>query len=146
MRTRTALALAVGLVTAAGALSPAVAGPKPAPIKKSYTATASNPSPTNIADGVCEGRIPGSNFDMTFKAPFAGRLTVKMNGFQGDWDMALRQDDANSAESAQAVEEPIDRPEEVAGFKMKKGVSVVIRSCNFSGGPTASVAYSFTAL
>ncbi|MBK5306370.1 MAG: hypothetical protein JJD92_06745 [Frankiaceae bacterium] len=146
MRTRTALGVSLAVVTVAGAMSPAVAGPKPAPIKKSYTATASNPSPTNIADGVCFGRVPGSNHDTTFKAPFAGRLTVKMNGFQGDWDMALVQDGTNSAESAQATEEDISRPEEVAGFKLKKGVEVIIRACNFSGGPTASVTYTFTAL
>jgi hypothetical protein len=143
MRTRTALAASLVLVAGVGSLSPAFAGGKT--VTKSYTASASAPGVTNAALGVCEGSVPGSNFDETFKAPFAGRLTVDMTGFQGDWDMALVQDGANSAESAQDPTTQPDpmTPEHIDGFKLKKGEEVTIRSCNFSGGPTANVKYVF---
>jgi hypothetical protein len=143
MRTRTALAASLVLVAGVGSLSPAFAGGKT--VTKAYTATASSPGVTNFALGVCEGSVPGSNFDTTFKAPFAGRLTVDMTGFMGDWDMALVQDGANAAESAQDPTKQPDpmTPEHIDGFKLKKGEEVTIRNCNFSGGPTANVKYVF---
>ena len=141
MRTRTALAASLVLVAGVGSFSPALAGPKP--ITKTYTATAFPPSPTNVQLGVCNGDVPGSNFDMTFKAPFKGKLQVDMTGFQGDWDMALVQDGANSAESAQDATADPQTPEHIEGFKVKKGEEVVIRTCNFAGGPTANVKYVF---
>ena len=141
MRTRTALAASLVLVAGFGSLSPALAGPKA--VTKSYTATAFPPSPTNVAQGVCNGDVPGSNYDVTFKAPFKGRLTVDQNGFQGDWDLALVQDGSNSAESAQSATDDPQTPEHIDGFKLKKGEEVIIRSCNFSGGPTANVKYTF---
>jgi hypothetical protein len=146
MRARTALVASLVLVAAAGSLSSATAAPKPKPITKSYTATAFPPSPTNVQLGVCNGDVPGSNFDTEFKAPFAGRLTVDMTGFQGDWDMALVQDGANAQESAQDIDAPIDTPEHIDGYKLKKGEAITIRNCNFLGGPTASVKYTFKAL
>lgn len=141
MRTRTALIASLVLVAGAGSLSPALAGPKP--VTKSYTASAFPPAPTNAATGVCNGDVPGSNYDYAFKAPFKGKLTVDMTGFQGDWDMALVQDGSNAAESAQQPTEDPQRPERVEGFKLKKGEEVIIRSCNFSGGPTANVKFVF---
>ena len=140
MRTRTALATSLVLVAGLGSLTPALAGPKS--VTKSYTATGT-PSPTNVALGVCNGDIPGSNYDETFKAPFKGRLTVDLTGFVGDWDMALVQDGSNSAESAQDATADPQTPEHIDGFKLKKGEEVTIRSCNFSGGPTANVKYVF---
>jgi hypothetical protein len=141
MRTRTALVASLALVAGLGSLTPALAGPKP--VTKSYTATAFPPSPTNVQLGVCHGDVPGSNFDQAFKAPFKGRLTVDQFGFQGDWDLALVQDGSNSAESAQDATADPQTPEHIDGFKLKKGEEVTIRSCNFSGGPTANVKYTF---
>jgi hypothetical protein len=144
MRTRTALVAGLVLAAGFGSLSPAMAKGKT--VTKSYTATASTPGVTNAALGVCEGSVPGSNFDATFKAPFAGHLTVDLTGFVGDWDMALVQDGSNSAESAQdPTKQPNpETPEHIDGFKLKKGEEVTIRTCNFSGGPTANVKYTFT--
>jgi hypothetical protein len=146
MRTRTALAASLALVAAAGSLSPALAGKKPKPITKEYTATAPLMSPTNAGQTVCAAAVPQSAYDEVFKAPFAGRLSAKQDGFVGDWDFAFQQDGANSAESAQAVTDDPQRPEEITGYKLKKGEEITIRSCNFSGGPTAHVKYTFTAL
>ena len=137
MRTRTALAASLILVAAVGSVAPAMAGPKS--VTKSYTATAFPPSPTNVQLGVCNGDVPGSNFDETFKAPFKGKLQVDLSGFQGDWDMALVQDGANSAESAQDATADPQTPEHIEGYKLKKGEEVIIRTCNFAGGPTANV-------
>ena len=142
MRIRTALlATAVG-VAGFGSLSPALAAPKK-PVTKEYTATAPVPDPANYALGNCDGSVPQSKFEETFKAPFTGKLAVRMDGFQGDWDLGLFQDGALAADSAQDVSEPVDTPESIEGFKLKKGEEVVIRSCNFSGGPTAHMKYTF---
>ena len=142
MRIRTALlATAVG-VACLGSLSPALAGPKKA-VTKEYTASAPVPDPGNYALGNCDGSVPMSKYEETFKAPFTGRLEVWMDGFQGDWDLGLFQDGALAADSAQDVSQPIDTPEHIDGFKLKKGEEVVIRSCNFSGGPTAHMKYTF---
>ena len=148
MRTRTALTASLVLVAAAGSLTPALAGGKPKPIVKEYSATASTPggAGSQATETVCSDTVPGSTFDVEFKAPFTGRLSAKQDGFQGDWDFVLVQDGANAAESAQEVTDPINRPEEITGFKLKKGQTVTIRSCNFAGSPTAHVAYKFVAI
>lgn len=147
MRTRPVLTAGLLVAVAAGSFAPALAGAKPKPVTKTYSATAATPGGvTNVALGVCEGSTPGSTFDQPFKAPFKGRLHVHQDGFVGDWDLALQQDGANSAESAQQATDDPQTPEDVDGFKLKKGETVTIRSCNFSGGPTANVKYTFTAL
>jgi hypothetical protein len=144
MRTRTALVAAAVLVAGVGSLSPALAaGKKPKPVVKEYTATAPVPDPANVGLGNCDGSVPQSKFEETFKAPYAGKLHVHMDGFQGDWDLGLFQDGTLSADSAQSTTDDPQRPEDIAGFKLKKGEEVVIRSCNFSGGPTAHMKYTF---
>ena len=147
MRTRTALTASLVLVAAAGSLAPATAATKkPKPIVKEYTATAPLPSPTNVQRGVCAADVPQSAYDLVFKAPFTGRLSAKQDGFQGDWDFAFRDGDANAAESAQEATDDPQRPEEITVFKLKKGQEITIRSCNFAGGPTAHVKYQFKAI
>jgi hypothetical protein len=143
MRTRTALAASLVLVAGVGSLAPAFAGTKT--VTKSYTASAFPPGgvASQATSTICSDAVPGSTFDATFKAPFKGRLTVDQTGFQGDWDLTLVQDGSNSAESAQDMTADPQTPEHIDGFKMKKGEEVTIRSCNFAGGPTASVKYSF---
>ena len=148
MRTRSALVISLSLVAAAGSLSPAIAG-KPKPVTKEYTASANVPGGVGSqADSqICSDTIAASVYDVTFKAPFKGRFSVKQDGFQGDWDLALVQDGANSAESAQDMTSTdISRPEEITGYKLKKGEEITVRSCNFAGGPTAHVKLTFTAL
>ena len=140
MRTRTALVASLVLVAGVGSVTPAMAKGKT--VTKSYVATAATPGPSNVARGVCAGDVPGSYFDESFKAPFAGKLQVDQTGFVGDWDLGLFQDGALAAQSAQDVTADPQTPEHIEGFKLKKGEEVVIRSCNFSGGPTAHVKYT----
>lgn len=152
MRARTALALSLSSVVALGALSPAVAAPakpKPKPVSKSYTATAMTPDPTPVAGepvsaGVCEPTLPTAKFSEPLKVPFAGTLKITMSGFQGDWDLGLFQGGRKLAESAQDVTEPVDRPETIVLKIRKPGTVLEIRSCNFTGGPTAAMTYVLT--
>jgi hypothetical protein len=142
MRIRTALVAATIVATGLGSLSPALAGGKKT-VTKEYDATAPVPDPANLALGNCDGSVPQSKFEETFKAPFTGKLTVDMNGFTGDWDLGLFEDGSLAADSAQDATADPQTPEHIEGFKLKKGEEVVIRSCNFSGGPTAHMKYAF---
>jgi hypothetical protein len=143
MRTRTAVLTSLAVLCAGVSATPALAAPKP--VKKEYTASATPGGPASLANStICDDTIPGSVFNLDFKAPFAGRLTVKQDGFQGDWDLVLFQDGGNAAQSAQdATDTNISRPETIEGYKLKKGEQITIRSCNFLGGPTAHVSYTF---
>jgi hypothetical protein len=142
MRIRTALVAAAVVATGLGSVSPAVAGGKKV-VTKEYDATAPVPDPANVGLGTCDASVPQSKFEQSFKAPFGGKLTVDMNGFVGDWDLGLFEDGALAASSAQDVTADPQTPEHIEGYKLKKGETVVIRSCNFSGGPTAHMKYTF---
>jgi hypothetical protein len=138
-----ALSLAVVAVAAAAA-SPAVAAPKK-PITKTFTATAPAPDPTNAAPGsytVCPQRVPMSFQAEAFTVPGAGRLTVEVTGYQGDWD-ALLMDGGDKSELGGSGSGGMGGPE-VIDISFKKAQPVTIVACNFSGGPTAQVKYTFT--
>lgn len=147
MRTRTALATSLAAVVAVGSLAPALAAPpKPKPVSKEYVATAFPPDPSHIAvtSGICNTTNPASQHNEPFTVPFAGTLVIDMSGFQGDWDLALYKGSTLLAESAQATEEDLQRPEKIT-IKLKKvGDKLSIRACNFAGGPTANVKYVHT--
>ena len=147
MRARTALCVSLTVVVAAGALSPAVAGPKPKPVTKSYVATAFPPDPSHIAltEGICNTTNPTSQHNEPFTVPFPGTLKIDMTGFQGDWDLALYAGGSVLASSAQGLTDPINRPESITVKLKKKGQKLQIRACNFAGGPTANVTYVHTA-
>ena len=150
MRTRTAIAGALTVALAGGALSPALAAPaKPKPVKKEYVATAFPPDPSHVAitEGICNTTNPTSQHNEEFKVPFAGTLVVDMSGFQGDWDLALYSDKGSlMASSAQDMTADPQSPEKMTIKLKKKGAKVFIRACNFAGGPTANVKYVHTAL
>lgn len=149
MRARTALATSLAAVVAVGSLAPAVAAPtKPAPIKKTYTATAPTPDPTPISGrtgGNCSPMLPGAKHEAPFAIPYAGTLKVDLNGFQGDWALAIL--DAKGAKIADhdnGATEPIDTPSQIT-IKLKKKTTITVRACNFAGGPTATVTILYTA-
>jgi hypothetical protein len=145
MRLRTAAVTSLVAVVAAGTLAPAVAAPKPKPVSKEYTATAATPDPvTPLANGNCQPELPGSFHEEPFTVPFAGTLKVDLTGFQGDWALAVLKNGQSLADSDQSVGEPLDRPETVTLKLKKKGDKLVIRACNFAGGPTANVKYVHT--
>ena len=149
MRIRSAVAVSASLALAAGALAPAVAAPKkPAPIKKSYTATTTMADPTPITGatgGNCSPTLPGAKHEAPFAIPYAGTLKVDLHKFQGDWALAVLDDAGEKiADHDNDVSEPIDTPSTLT-LKFKKKTTITVRACNFAGGPTAQVDILFTA-
>jgi hypothetical protein len=144
MRLRTAALTAMVAVAAAGTLAPAVAAPQPKPVKHSYEATAPVPDPTPFTGqtgGNCSPTLDDAKHEEPFKMPFAGTLTVDLTGFQGDWALAVL--DAKGEKLADhdndvLAGEAVDAPSQII-LKVKKPTELIIRACNFAGGPTAQV-------
>ena len=137
MRTRLVLAvLPVALVSVAAA--PSLAAPKTT--KGSYAAAAT-PDPSPNATGTCLSTLPaGQQYD-DLALPAAGKLTVELTGFQGDWDLCLYDaKDKLIASSAGFVE----ATKETVSVKVKKAQTVTIGAANVGGGPTAQVSWVFT--
>jgi hypothetical protein len=147
MRLRTVAAASLAAVVAAGTFAPAVAAPKPKPkpkpVSKTYTATAATPDPVGpLANGQnCQPNLPGSFHEEPFTVPFAGTLKVDLAKFQGDWALGVFKGGTALADSDQDVGEPLDRPESVTLKFKRAGDKIVIRACNFAGGPTGEVTY-----
>lgn len=148
MRTTPLLVTAAALAVA-GTAVPSTAAPKP--ITKTYTATAPAPDPTNYLPSakysVCEMTVPQSFHTETFKAPAPGKLAVKMTGFSGDWDMLLLDSKGTEITNAGAsdIGSPATPATESMSTKVKKGGTTYrIIACNWAGGPTATVTYTFT--
>ncbi len=147
----TSLALVAALVAGVAA-SPASAKPKKhkKPITKTYTASAPAPDPTNYAMqgySVCAQNVPQSFDIKEFTAPAPGKLKVEMHGFTGDWDLLLM--DSEQAEMTQSGSSDLGSPTADASESMtykikkaKKKYSIV--ACNWAGGPSATVKYTFT--
>jgi hypothetical protein len=146
-------AVTLALVAAAVAVTAAPAGAATRkPITKTYTATAPVPDVTNNGPSarytVCEQTLPQSFHVEPFKAPAPGKLSVKLTGFTGDWDLLIV-DAAKGSEagagSALEPSTPAAPATELATIKVKKaGTTYNIIACNFAGGPTGTVTYTFT--
>ena len=139
---RTAALTLVALAAATAAAPAAVAAP-PKPVTKTYTATAPLPDPSNVdgAYSVCAQRVPQSFHVEPFKVPGAGTLKIELTGYQIDWDLLLM--DAKAKELAGSGSGGVGEPE-VISVKLKKPTDVQIVACNWSGGPTGTVTYTFT--
>jgi hypothetical protein len=137
MRTRLVLAvLPVALLGVTVASSSAA----PKPIEKSYTASAS-PDPSPNESGACTDGLPGGEHVEPFKVPAAGKLVVEMTGFQGDWDLCIRDAKGNTLGSSTGF---IEATTEIASVKFKKPAEVTIVAQNLMGTLTAEVSYVFT--
>ena len=136
--------LAVGLVAGAFA-APAQAKPKT--ISGKYTATAAVPDPTPVTGetgGNCSPTLAQAKHETKVKLPAAGTWKVDLNGMVGDWALAVLNDKgAKLDDSDNEIGTAPDSPEKIT-YKVKKAGTYVIRACNFSGGPTANVKWSFT--
>jgi hypothetical protein len=150
---RTTVAAIVGLVAIAGAADPASAKPRK-PIKKTYSVTAASPDPTNYTGAVpgsggysvCAQRVPGSYDKKAFKAPAAGKLSVTLDNYLGDWDLLITDKNGNelTAGGASDVGTPTKNVPESAVVKFKKAGTANIIACNWAGGSTGRVSYTFT--
>ncbi|MGH2730908.1 MAG: hypothetical protein ACRDJI_09920, partial [Actinomycetota bacterium] len=77
-----------------------------------------------------------------FTAPGKGTLTASMEGFVGDWDLAVVMDgiyiySVNDQTAGAAAEEEVVVP-------LKPKQTVAISACNFAGAPEAEVTYGGT--
>jgi hypothetical protein len=146
---RTALLL-TGTVAVLGVTAPvSTAAPKKKPITKTYTATAPLPDPTNFvgaggaeAYSVCNQVVPQSFHNEPFTAPAAGTLKIELTQYQGDWDLLLMND--KDEEIAFSGLTDVQGAPEVVQVKFKKKTAVQIIACNWAGGPTGTVKYTFT--
>lgn len=146
---KTPLLVSAAALVAAGLAMPATAAPKP--ITKTYTATAPTPDPTNYAPNspyeVCAMVVPQSWHSEAFKAPAPGKLSVKLTGFTGDWDLLLIDSKGTQIThgGASDVGTPGTPASESMTTKVKKGgTAYQIIACNWAGGPTGTVTYTFT--
>ena len=140
MRYRSAAAASLAAVVAAGTFAPALAGPTPKPITKEYTATAPTPDPTPVAGDICDPAVPTAKHEEKFTVPAAGTLKVTMAA-ELDWALALL-----DAKGKRLADSDGGLPTDVESMqvKFKRKTDVVIRSCNFAGGPTAAMKLVFT--
>ncbi len=140
MRLHTVAAASLAAVIAAGGLAPALAAPTT--VKKSYEATAGTPDPTPITGqtgGNCSPTLDTAKHEAPFTIPWAGTIKVDLHSFQGDWALAILDSKGKKiADHDNDVSEPIDTPSTIT-LKLKKKTDLIIRACNFAGGPTATV-------
>lgn len=137
-----------GLLAAAGLAGPAAAAPRK-PISKSYQASAPMPDPTNYAGqgySVCAQNVPNSFDKKEFRAPAAGKIKVTMTDFTGDWDLLFMDAKGNEVTNSGGSDlgSPATPATEMFTAKIKKAGTFYIVACNWAGGATANVKYTFT--
>lgn len=147
MRVRSAALLALAATVAAGSFVPASAAKKK-PLKKSYDLQLLPYPDASEATG-CEGpgRTEGVNMDTEpIKVTGPGVLTVKVTEFTGDWDMAVLNAAGASVAEGAGTSTPntsVDPMTETLKYKSKKAQTLNLRVCNFLGGATAKVTYTY---
>jgi len=138
------VAVTLGILTAATAVAPAAVANPTKPITKTYSVTAPAPDPSNWAGqgySVCAQNVPGSYHIEPFKVPAAGTLKVELSKFTGDWDLLLM--DGKGKELAYGGSSDVTGSE-ISQVKFKKAGEVQIVACNWAGGPTGEVTYTYT--
>jgi hypothetical protein len=138
---RLALVL-VPLVAIGAAAAPSVAAPKPKPkpITQTYEVGPLTPDPTPIAGDICDPVTPTAIDAREITIPAAGTLKVDID-FVGDWALGLRDAKGNRLAESDGGTPETDESMQV---KFKKAGKATIEACNFAGGPTATVTWTFT--
>ncbi len=150
MRTRPLIATA--LVAGLALSLPASAAPKkkPKPITKTYTVNTPVPHPNPPSGPSCSASPDSvSEHRELFKAPAAGTLEVVASEFTGDYDIGLYGDGEKNLSQGGGVDTPSVQngtEKEKLKYKVKKKQNLYIDVCNFIGGPSAKVTYTFTYL
>ena len=146
MQIRTIAAVAALGVATAGAFAPAMAAPKKkkAPITKAYDLEL---MPLFTENAACaDENLEGISLHTeTIKPTGPGILSVKVTGFQGDWDIAIK--DANNDEIVAGAGSSTPNPgpgEDTAIAKFKKPQEIRIAICNFVGTPQAKASFTYT--
>ena len=149
MQVRRVATVAVLGVLVAGAYAPATAAPKKKPITKSYDLNLLPlwESPTEACSTASTGgALVGVSIDIqTIKPTGAGFLAVKVDGYQGDWDISVRDADGAEIGRGSGNDTPNAGPgAESFEMKFKKPEPLQIAICNFSGTPQAHATFSYT--
>ena len=136
---------AISLLTlglAAVLTAPSYAAP-PKPMSETYDATAPVPDPTPAANGddTCTHMLPMSKHEKKVTLPSAGTLKVELVEQTLDWAIAVRNSKGQKLGSADGGTPEV---KEKMSVKIKTKGSYTIDACNFAGGPTAKVKYTFT--
>jgi hypothetical protein len=83
----------------------------------------------------------------TLKTTGPGTLTVKVNGFSGDWDITVYSGEHELEGVGDGTSTgggaPATAGEDVFIQKFKKPVTLQISTCNFAGSPSAHGEYTF---
>ena len=126
----------LGVVAAAG---PATAGKS----KKGSFEAQNMPFPH--PDGCAAGEEGVHKTSSPLKAPFAGALTVTMEGFEGDWDLFVTDADGGILGEATSSQLTGDAPVEEIILGVKAKQEIVMVACNWLGGPGATVNWELKA-
>ena len=130
------LVLAMGVVLALAAVTPAFAGHD----RETGGFTAQAPPAGNCEGGVNEA-------SESFTTPYGGFLFVEMTDFTGDWDLFLRDSEGVEIKSSTNSNDPVfGHPGEKFGVWLEARREFLIVACNWAGGLTAEVTYQFTHL
>ncbi len=78
-----------------------------------------------------------------FKAPANGALSATIEGFVGDWDLAIESTDGAPLSESLADQTAGETAEEEAATTLKKGQTVNIVACNWLGEPQIEVHFMF---
>lgn len=141
---RVATAAALGLLVA-GAYAPAVAGPKKKPVTKSYDLSLV-PLWTDPSAACVNPEFEGISLRTEKFTPTGpGLLTVKVEGFTGDWDISVKDAEGTEIVKGSGNDSPNPGPGvETAELKLKKAEPLQIAICNFAGTPQAKATYTYT--
>jgi len=125
---------------------PAMAAKK-APVHKSYDMQLPPvPYPASGTPTCDEDTAKGAFHIETLKTTGPGTLTVKVNGFYGDWDITVYSGDKELEGAGDGTSTPntsTSTGEDTFTQKFKKPVTLEIRTCNFAGSPQAHGEYTF---
>jgi hypothetical protein len=142
------LVAAAGLL-AAGAYAPATAATKTKPITMEYDVQGlPNPQPLPSGTSCLDDQYEGfSRTTKTIKTTGPGVLSVTLNGFSGDWDITLMDQDgeelAAGAGTSTGGGAPATAGEDTLVTKLKKPGTFQVAVCNFLGSPQAHVKLSY---
>jgi type 1 fimbria pilin len=141
---RVATVATVGLLIA-GAYAPATAAPKKKPITKTYDLMLL-PVQASPTDACATPELEGISVDTQKITPTGpGFLSVKVTGYYGDWDIAVK--DAEGTEIAKGSGNDTPNPgagTETFEMKFKKAEPLQIAICNFAGTPQGTATYTYT--
>lgn len=156
MRKPLSLLIAAGVAATLAAAPSAVLGKsegKKKKIEESFTARLL-PFPVNSAvrgplgmerPGCLSGREDVNWMRVPFDPPAAGTLTATTEGFQGDWDLYITDENGTplvSSEETQVDPDPAP-PKEQVEMKLRPNQTVNIEVCNWAGQPENEVRYEF---